>query len=180
MNLDPSKPLDYKQYFKCILLPLMRLSTFSDYSLRVLMYLGAQPDRLATIAEIAAGHGISESHLMKVVHQLGRSGFIETVRGKGGGMRLAVAAKDIGLGDVIRHTESDFTLVECLAANATCRIQGACCLNAILDQAMKALFLVLDGYTLADLLRNPQGLVPVLPGNETNAGRVDQTTPTSR
>lgn len=144
----------------------MRLSTFSDYSLRVLMYLGAQPGRLATIAEIAAGHGISESHLMKVVHQLGRSGFIETVRGKGGGVRLALAAKDIVLGDVIRQTESDFALVECFADNATCRIQGACCLNAILEQAVKALFLVLDGYTLEDLLVNPQGLIPAKQCNE--------------
>lgn len=144
----------------------MRLSTFSDYSLRVLMYLGAQPDRLATIAEIAASHGISESHLMKVVHQLGRCGFIETVRGKGGGMRLALAAKDIVLGDVIRHTESDFTLVECFADNAECRIQGACCLHSILDQALKALFLVLDGYTLADLLVNSPGLIPMLRSND--------------
>ena len=150
----------------------MRLSTFSDYSLRVLMYLGAQPNRLATIAEIAAGHGISESHLMKVVHQLGRCGLIETVRGKGGGMRLGRAPKNIVLGDVIRHTESDFTLVECFGANATCRIQGACCLNAILDQALNALFLVLDGYTLADLLVNPQGLIPAIPCSQT-AGQDD-------
>ncbi len=140
----------------------MRLSTFSDYSLRVLMYLGAQPDRLATIPEIAAGHGVSQSHLMKVVHQLGRCGYIETVRGKGGGMRLARAPRDIVLGEVIRHTESDFTLAECFAANSACRIQGACCLNAILDEALSALFLVLDGYTLADLLVNPQGLIPAV------------------
>lgn len=144
----------------------MRLSTFSDYSLRVLMYLGAQPDRLATIAEIAGGHGISESHLMKVVHQLGRGGFIETVRGKGGGMRLAFAAKDIVLGKVIRHTESDFTLVDCHSGKAACRIQGACCLSSILDEAVKALFLVLDGYTLADLLVNPHGLIPALHGDQ--------------
>ena len=138
----------------------MRLSTFSDYSLRVLMYLGAQPDRLATIAEIAAGHGISESHLMKVVHQLGRYGYIETVRGKGGGMRLARVPQEIVLGEVIRHTESDFTLVECFAVNAACRIQGACCLNGILNEALSAMFLVLDSYTLADLLIDPQGLTP--------------------
>jgi len=144
----------------------MRLSTFSDYSLRVLMYLGAQPNRLATIAEIADGHGISESHLMKVVHQLGRCGLIETVRGKGGGMRLALAPQHIVLGDVIRQTESDFTLVECFGTNPTCRIQGACHLNAILGEALNALFLVLDGYTLADLLVNPQGLIPAIPGNE--------------
>ncbi len=144
----------------------MRLSTFSDYSLRVLMYLGAQPDRLATIAEIAAGHGISESHLMKVVYQLGRCGLIETVRGKRGGMRLALAPQNIALGDVIRQTESDFTLVECFGANAACRIHGACHLKAILDEALNALFLVLDGYTLADLLGNPQGLTPAISCNE--------------
>ena len=145
----------------------MRLSTFSDYSLRVLMYLGAQPDRMATIAEIAAGHGISESHLMKVVHQLGRYGLIETVRGKGGGMRLGRAPQNIVLGEVIRHTEGDFTLVECFGTNATCRIQGACHLNVILDEALNALFLVLDGYTLADLLVNPQGLNPEILSSET-------------
>jgi|APLow6443716910_1056828.scaffolds.fasta_scaffold28725_2 Rrf2 family transcriptional regulator, nitric oxide-sensitive transcriptional repressor len=166
MNLDPSNLLGYKQYIKYILWTDMRLSTFSDYSLRVLMYLGAQPDRLATIAEIAAGHGISESHLMKVVHQLGRCGLVETVRGKGGGIRLALAPQNIVLGDVIRQTESDFTLVECFGTNATCRIQEACHLNAILDEALIALFLVLDGYTLADLLVNPQRLIPRIPGCE--------------
>ncbi len=140
----------------------MRLSTFSDYTLRVLMYLGARPERLATIAEIAASHGISESHLMKVVHHLGRCGWIETVRGKGGGMRLALAPQQIVLGDVIRQTESDFVLVECFGADASCRIQEACRLNAILSEALNALFLVLDGYTLADLLANPQGLIPAI------------------
>ena len=139
----------------------MRLSTFSDYSLRVLMYLGAQPERLVTIAEIAAMHEISEAHLMKVVHQLGRCGNIETVCGKGGGMRLAHPPQSIVLGKVIRQTENDFTLAECFADKAACRIQGACCLNAILNETLKAMFLVLDGYTLADLLLNPQGLIPV-------------------
>lgn len=147
----------------------MRLTTFSDYSLRVLMYLGAQPDRLVTIPEIAAGHGISESHLMKVVHHLGRCGLIETVRGKGGGLRLASAPQDIVLGDVIRNTESDFTLVECFGTNGTCRIQGACQLNSILREALNAMFLALDGYTLADLLMNPQGLVPVSSCPETES-----------
>ncbi|MFZ2855779.1 MAG: Rrf2 family transcriptional regulator [Rhodocyclaceae bacterium] len=136
----------------------MRLSTFSDYSLRVLMYLGVQPARLGTIAEIAAAHEISENHLMKVVHQLGRSGHIETVRGKGGGIRLARAAHEIGVGEVIRQTESDFSLVACFADHSACRIQPACRLHAILDEAMSALFLVLDAYTLADLVQDPQAL----------------------
>ena len=147
----------------------MRLTTFSDYSLRVLMYLGAQPERLVTITEIAAGHGISESHLMKVVHHLGQCGLIETIRGKGGGLRLASAPQDIVLGDVIRNTESDFTLVECFGTNATCRIQGACQLNTILREALNAMFLALDGYTLADLLMNPQGLIPASSYPETES-----------
>ena len=138
----------------------MRLSTFSDYSLRVLMYLGVQDDRLVTIAEIAAVHDSSKAHLMKVVHQLGLNGHIETVRGKGGGIRLARPPREIVVGSVIRQSESDFALAECFAANATCRIQGACCLPAILNEALNAMFLVLDGYTLADLLQRPRGLVP--------------------
>jgi len=138
----------------------MRLSTFSDYSLRVLMHLGNNPGNLITIGEIASLHGISENHLMKVVHQLGRSGYIETVRGKGGGMRLARAAAEIRLGDVIRQTESDFKLVECFAADATCRLVPDCRLHGILDSALASMFLVLDGYTLADLASTPRSEIP--------------------
>jgi len=140
----------------------MRLSTFSDYCLRVLMYLGAQPERLATIGEIAAAHGISENHLMKVVHQLGRAGFIETVRGKGGGMRLARAPKEVGIGEVLRQTESDFALAECLGSGSACRIERACQLRSVLDEALAAMFLVLDGYTLADLLAAPANMAKAI------------------
>jgi Rrf2 family nitric oxide-sensitive transcriptional repressor len=134
----------------------MRLSTFSDYNLRVLMYLAIQPDRLTTIAEIAAAHEISENHLMKVVHQLGRSGYIETVRGKGGGMRLAKSPQEIVLGEVVRQTEGDFAIVECFADNSTCRILPACRLKSVLGEALSAMFIVLDDYTLADLVKKPE------------------------
>lgn len=137
----------------------MRLSSFSDYSLRVLMYLGAQPGRLVTIAEIAGSYGISGNHLMKVVHQLGRLGYLETVRGKGGGMRLGKAPEEIRLGEVIRQTEVDWVLVECFSTGASCPIQAACGLPPILDEALAAMFAVLDQYTLADLLHKPKDLV---------------------
>ena len=144
----------------------MRLSSFSDYNLRVLMYLGVRSDRLATIAEIAAAHGISKSHLMKVVHQLGRGGYIETVRGKGGGIRLARQPQEIVLGDLIRQTESDMAMVECLAGNSACRIQAACRLQHIFVEALDAMFLVLDDYTLADLLEKPQDHLEALRSGE--------------
>lgn len=134
----------------------MRLSTFSDYNLRVLMYLGIHPDRLATIPEIAEAHKISENHLTKVVHQLGRRGYVETVRGKGGGVRLARSPKEIVLGDVIRQSEGDILMAECFADESACRIQRACRLQGILVEALAAMFLVLDAYTLADLLDKPQ------------------------
>lgn len=134
----------------------MRLSTFSDYNLRVLMYLGVHPDRLATIPEIAEAHRISENHLTKVVHQLGRRGYVETVRGKGGGVRLAKPTKDIVLGDVIRQSEGDILMAECFADDSACRIQRACRLQGILTEALTAMFVVLDAYTLADLLEKPQ------------------------
>lgn len=133
----------------------MRLSTFSDYSLRVLMHLASNPEKLVTIADIAALHDISENHLMKVVHQLGRSGYIATVRGKGGGMRLAKSPGEIVLGNVIRQTESDFKLVECFAAEASCQLMPNCRLRSILDTALSSMFLVLDGYTLSDLVASP-------------------------
>ena len=140
----------------------MRLSTFSDYSLRVLMYLGMDPDRQATIAEIAEAYGISQAHLMKVIHNLGRAGFVETVRGKGGGVRLGHPPEKIGLGDVIRQTETDHGLAGCFSESKCCRLKGVCRLTGILDEALKGLYLVLDGYTLADLVAQPEPMVKAI------------------
>lgn len=131
----------------------MRLSAFSDYSLRVLMLLGTNTDRLVTVGEIARTHAISEHHLTKIVHQLGRAGFIETLRGKGGGMRLARAPHQITIGEVLRHTETDFSLVECFTTHSSCQIEPSCQLRPILDEALAAMLRVLDAYTLADTLR---------------------------
>ena len=131
----------------------MRLTTFSDYTMRVLIYLGLQHGKLVTISEIAEAYDISENHLMKVVHQLALRGHIETVRGKGGGLRLGREPGQINLGGIVRETEAT-SLLECMDAENVCRIQPACKLIGILQEAQDALYAVLDKYTLADLLHN--------------------------
>ena len=140
----------------------MRLTTFTDYSLRVLIYLGLRQDRLVTISDIAQAYGISENHLMKVVHGLAQRGDIETVRGKGGGLRLAREARAINIGETIRATEGDGGLLGCIDGNSDCCIQGTCALIGILREAQDALYSVLDRYTLADLLREDSGLRELL------------------
>lgn len=141
----------------------MRLSTFSDYTLRVLMFLAIEPGRLATIPEIAAAYGISDNHLMKVVHQLARSGLIESMRGKGGGIRLARKPEEIRLGEVVRISEGSGAIVECLSDGpVACRIAPACGLPGILGRAFESLYATLDEYTLADLVSNPRPLAAVL------------------
>jgi Rrf2 family transcriptional regulator, nitric oxide-sensitive transcriptional repressor len=140
----------------------MRLSSFSDYSLRVLMYLGVHADRLATIGEIAQAYAISANHLTKVVNHLGRLSYIETVRGKGGGIRLGKPAAEIRLGELIRQTENDCALVECFTAGSHCHIEAVCRLPHIFDEALAAMFAVLDRYTLADLLHRQDGLLDLI------------------
>ena len=131
----------------------MQLTRYSDYSLRVLIYLAVRPDRLATIEEIAQAYEISKAHLMKVVHQLGRAGFLETVRGRGGGLRLARAPEDITVGDVIRYTEDKMELVECFDPETShCRIETVCGLRGVLEEALDAFLKTLDRYTLTDLV----------------------------
>jgi Rrf2 family nitric oxide-sensitive transcriptional repressor len=141
----------------------MHLTTFSDYSLRVLMYLGARRGERCTIAEIAGAYGISENHLMKVVHGLARHGWVETLRGRGGGLRLAKAPADIKLGDVVRETEAEDPLVECFdSAASACRIGATCVLRGVLDNANDAFYAELDRHTLRDLLRPRARLVESL------------------
>ena len=141
----------------------MRLSTFTDYSLRLLMYLAVEPQRRATIAEVAAAFGISQNHLTKVAHGLGRHGWLANVRGHGGGLALALAPRQIVVGEVVRHTENSALPATCFAdADSACAIGTACRLRGVLDEALQAFYGVLDRYTLADLAADPQALAQLL------------------
>jgi Rrf2 family nitric oxide-sensitive transcriptional repressor len=131
----------------------VQLTRFTDYSLRILMYLGTRPDAQATVATLAEAHGISRHHLTRVVHQLGLKGYLETVRGKGGGFRLARAPEQIRIGELVRDTETLFELAECFRPGGdTCRLLPACALKPVLAEAGHAFLATLDRYTLADLL----------------------------
>jgi Rrf2 family transcriptional regulator, nitric oxide-sensitive transcriptional repressor len=138
----------------------MRLTNYTDYSLRVLIYIGTKSrQELSNIKEIAEVYGISKNHLMKVIYQLGKNGYIETIRGRNGGFRLARPASEINIGDVVRKTEEDFHLVECFKEkNSECAITSACRLRHIFHQALEAYLKVLDQYTLADLIINQNEL----------------------
>jgi Rrf2 family nitric oxide-sensitive transcriptional repressor len=150
----------------------MRLTVYTDYSLRVLMYLAIKDDGLATISEIAKSYGISKNHLMKVAYQLGVAGYVETVRGRGGGLRLAKPVEAIGLGDVVRHTEPDMALVQCFQpVDAPCAIRPACVLRRALERAGSAFLDVLDGYSLADLVKPRAPLRSLLALDDSGSGR---------
>ena len=137
----------------------MKLSTFTDYSLRLLMYLAAEPQRRATINEVATAFGISEHHLTKVAHGLGRHGWLANVRGRRGGLALAMAPQQIVIGEVVRGTESRDRPAACFAEDAKpCALDAACGLRTVLAEAQQAFYRVLDGCTLADLVRQPQVL----------------------
>lgn len=137
----------------------MQFTHFTDYSLRTLIYLGVLQSRLVTTSEVAGSYGISQSHLTKVVHQLAGRGYIQTTRGKGGGMRLARLPQLINIGDVVRDMEDNIDLVECFnAKNQSCPLLPACALKSVLAEARKNFFDTLDRYTLADLLTNQSAL----------------------
>jgi len=125
----------------------MRLTRYTDYALRVLIHLAARSGELCSIGEISRVYGISQNHLMKVVNDLARAGFVASARGRGGGIRLGRPAAEISVGAVVRHTEEGFELVDC----GQCVIAPACGMNSMLDEALGAFMAVLDRYTLADL-----------------------------
>jgi Rrf2 family nitric oxide-sensitive transcriptional repressor len=131
----------------------MRLTSYTDYALRTLIFLGLNRDRLVTIQDIADLHGISKNHLMKVVHQLGVNGFVDTVRGRKGGLRLKREPADINIGEVVRNTETDFYMAQCFdPINVGCAYSASCMLKGVLSAATAAYLKVLDGVTLADML----------------------------
>jgi Rrf2 family nitric oxide-sensitive transcriptional repressor len=137
----------------------MQLTSYTDYALRVLIYLALHDDRLVTIAEMASAYGISKNHLMKIVHQLGQHGFIETVRGRGGGLRLRQSPAQLALGQVVRQMEPHFNLVECFDPTTNrCPITPVCGLTHVLVEARDAFMTVLDRYTLADLIPDKPAL----------------------
>jgi Rrf2 family nitric oxide-sensitive transcriptional repressor len=132
---------------------LMRLTSFTDYTLRTLIYLAGQPGRLVTIAEIAALHGVSKHHLTKVVHALGLTGAVRTVRGRHGGIALARAPDAIRIGAVVRASEPDFCMAACFdPQRASCVHAGNCGMQRVLGRATRAFLDELDALTLADLV----------------------------
>lgn len=136
----------------------MRLTLYTDYSLRVLIYLVYYPDKTVTISELADFYKVSRNHLVKVVHELGRNGYIETSRGKHGGIRLARPADQIIIGEVIRTTEPDFNMLECFDAKADhCVITNVCNLKSVLINAKNNFLGELDRYTLADMTKSKGG-----------------------
>ena len=150
----------------------MKLTAFTDYSLRVLIYLATEPGERATIAQIARASGISEHHLVKVVHFLGQQGWLNNTRGKGGGMELALPPGRIVLGQVVRATEGEAVVAECFAdTGGDCCLAPNCRLRGVLREAVTAFEAVLDRYTLADLVSNRHQLAQVLFFDPTHKAR---------
>ncbi len=140
----------------------MRLTLHSDFALRVLIQVGLNAERLTTIDEIAESFDVSRNHLMKVVNDLGQKGYLETVRGRRGGMRLKRAPRDINIGRVVRDMEDNLCVVGCLESRGYCRIERACVLRGMLHDATEAFLAVLDAHTLADLIKPQRTLASLL------------------
>jgi len=144
----------------------MRLTFSTDYALRLLMLVGLETARLVTIEEVADRFGISKNHLMKVAHQLGQRGYLETVRGRNGGLRLGKAPDQIVVGEVVRKMEPDFAVVECESPAGYCRIAPCCTLRSAMREAVQAFLAKLDQYTLEELLRPKSKLRQLLGVNK--------------
>ena len=148
----------------------MRVTKFSDFALRILIFLEAQPkDRLTTIAEISNIYSISTNHVRVVVHKLGKLGYIDCIQGKGGGIKLGKDASTISVGDVVRDTENDFYMVECFDPDkeTNCAIEKACKLKGVMREALNAFLSVLDQYTIADLAVNKISILKQLEFDKT-------------
>ncbi len=138
----------------------MQLTKYTDLSLRVMMHLAIIENEQSTIKEISAFYNISKNHLMKVVHKLSTLGYIRSTQGRGGGISLAVGAKDIVVGDIVRAMEPTLEPIDCVK-NA-CTIRSACLLKGILDEASRSFLKSLDGYTISDLVRNKPQLINII------------------
>lgn len=144
----------------------MRMSLHTDYALRMLIFLAAREDAAHTVSDVAAAYGLSRNHLAKIAQTLRDHGVVETARGRGGGLKLRKRPDDINIGDLVRATEEDFALAECMQSHGgtCCTIAGACGLRGMLGEALDAYFAVLRKYTLADVLHNRPVLRALLGG----------------
>jgi len=141
----------------------MRLTRYTDYALRTLIYVGVRHPRLCSIKEVGERYDIAQNHLSKIVHELGRAGYLETVRGRGGGIRLGRAPSDINIGEVVRRTEPDFQIVQCFGPETgMCCIEPVCALGPILEEAVAQFMAVLDRHTLEELLASKKLLAELL------------------
>lgn len=153
----------------------MRLTNFSDYSIRVLIYVTIHQNKLVNIKEIAEAYGISKNHLMKITYELGKLGYIETIRGRNGGIRLAMKPSEINIGQLLRKTEEDFNIVECFSNDHnSCPITPVCALKGAFNQALNAFLQVLDHYTIDDLTQNRSSLKDFLENKNPNVDRIAQ------
>lgn len=139
----------------------MKLTLFTDYAIRMALYLAANPDRLCSIGEIASTYAISQNHLMKVASQLAHLGYVESVRGRGGGLRLGRSPEHINIGQLVRDTEDSLQLVDC----GSCSLASACGMTGVLKEALQAFLGVLDRYTLADLAIKPRDFSALFGGH---------------
>lgn len=140
----------------------MRLTLHTDFALRVLIQVGLNDGKLTTINDIAKSFDISKHHLMKVVNDLGQKGYLDTVRGRNGGIRLMRQPREISIGQVVRDTEDNLDVIGCLGQKGYCRIERVCVLRGVLREASDAFLAVLDAHTLADLIKPHKALASLL------------------